>query len=132
MTVWFGPCPHPPTHLLIGTPPWDADLAQQSLGFALDPDRLRGSLLSPWAQGAVTTALGHGEVVWAPGLRKPEGEAGQPGSAAVWGRGLGSTHRLEKSKMPESGLFPWVSKHVSWFFFLYTQPNKENHLAWVQ
>lgn len=57
-----------------------------------------------------------------PGPVGAEGEAGQPGSTVVWGRGLGSTHGLEKSKMPKSGLFPWVSKHASWFFFfpLYT------------
>lgn len=54
-----------------------------------------------------------------PGPTGARGERrGQAGPTAVWGGGLGSTHRLEKSKMPKSGLFPWISKHASWFFSL--------------
>lgn len=133
MTVWFGPCPHPPTHLLIGTPPWDADLAQQSLGFALDPARLWGSLLSPSAQGAVTTALGHGEVVWAPGLWEPRERQGSPAplwsGAEVWAAPTG----WRKARCPSLVCFHgFQNTLLGFFFFLYTQPNKENHLAWVQ
>lgn len=92
--------------------------------FCLWPCQLSGRLLSPSARGVVTTALGRGEVVWAPDLA---------GSAAVWGRGLGSTHGLEKSKMAKSGLCPWVSKHASWvFFFTNNLTKKTTGLGFVQ
>lgn len=40
----------PPTHLLTGTAPWNANLAWQSLGFAFGPASLRGAL-SQWGCG---------------------------------------------------------------------------------
>lgn len=56
------------------------------------------------------------------GARERRGKAG---STMVSGK-----HRLVKTMMPESvsiGLKPHPLG-----FFLYKQPNKENHLAWVQ
>lgn len=62
----------------------------------------------------------------------PREKQGKAGSGVVSGVGLDGKRWLEKTMMLESGLFQLVYKNMLSGFSLYKQPNKENHLAWVQ